>query len=383
MNAIASTRSFLRFFHVRSFFSLSIFTLAVFALPRSARAQECVEVVSRELICQNVQNAPTPVYKFTPTLKIMYREGQAIAIAVFNAQGKTVGTYYSTYTSLPQNFETAPSLFIGGALPGEELTVRIRFFNGSSRTGSTDSCETLYTMILPDCPDPVNSVGSCLAALQVEASCTDHSTDYVAVTMRIKNLSPYPVSTVFVTQWDAQWGQFRTEIRKLYDLPAGRTSGAIEAVEAYNTNYTHDPVPFVILAVKGFGDSIRHDNPNDWEDTTKCIIKVWADIPDCRPSSVTEPGNSESGIISFLESSTPNPATGQATITLRLAAPDRVSLVLRDVNGREVMRLLQDAQLTSGTHMVTADVSALPSGTYFYTLESASGTQTRRLTVAK
>jgi len=84
-----------------------------------------------------------------------------------------------------------------------------------------------------------------------------------------------------------------------------------------------------------------------------------------------------------LGQSTPNPTTGQVAISLRLAEAQRVSLVLRDVSGREVLRLLDSEQLSSGTHVVSGDISSLASGTYFYTVEGATGHQTRKLTITK
>jgi hypothetical protein len=94
-------------------------------------------------------------------------------------------------------------------------------------------------------------------------------------------------------------------------------------------------------------------------------------------------GDGVTGSSISLGQSAPNPTTAQVAISLRLTTPEQVSLVIRDVNGREVLRLLENQMLGSGTHVVTADISELPSGSYFYTLETANGNETRKMAVQK
>ncbi len=72
----------------------------------------------------------------------------------------------------------------------------------------------------------------------------------------------------------------------------------------------------------------------------------------------------------------PNPARGQATVTLTEGF-EGGTLAVRDAAGREVLR----KELARGTRKCVLDVSGLPSGTYFVTLTSAKGTSTRKLII--
>ena len=72
----------------------------------------------------------------------------------------------------------------------------------------------------------------------------------------------------------------------------------------------------------------------------------------------------------------PNPARGQATVTLTEGF-EGGTLAVRDAAGREVLR----RELARGTRTCTLDVSGLPSGTYFVTLTTAKGTGTQKLII--
>jgi hypothetical protein len=53
------------------------------------------------------------------------------------------------------------------------------------------------------------------------------------------------------------------------------------------------------------------------------------------------------------------------------------------VLGREVARLLDDAERAAGWHDVRLDGRALAAGTYLYRMEAGDFTAVRRLTVAR
>jgi hypothetical protein len=72
----------------------------------------------------------------------------------------------------------------------------------------------------------------------------------------------------------------------------------------------------------------------------------------------------------------PNPARGQATVTLTEGF-EGGTLTVRDAAGREVLR----KELARGTRECVLDVSVLPSGTYFVTLTTAKGTGTQKLVI--
>jgi len=78
-----------------------------------------------------------------------------------------------------------------------------------------------------------------------------------------------------------------------------------------------------------------------------------------------------------LEPGTPNPFTGVTTLRYTLAAPARVTVVVTDLLGREVRRLVEGAE-GAGAHEARFDGAGLPSGVYVVRLAvdgRAVGTQ--------
>jgi|GEM_PF-2535008 len=72
-----------------------------------------------------------------------------------------------------------------------------------------------------------------------------------------------------------------------------------------------------------------------------------------------------------LSAAQPNPAHTSIQIGYSLIEQGRTTLVIYDVLGQEVLRLV-DADLTPGTYTVKADVSTLPPGAYIYSLRTPS-----------
>jgi hypothetical protein len=68
-------------------------------------------------------------------------------------------------------------------------------------------------------------------------------------------------------------------------------------------------------------------------------------------------------------SSGPNPFTTQTTIRFELPRAGRVRLTVHDVTGREVARLL-DGWVDAGQHSATLRADHLPSGVYWYHLDT-------------
>ena len=83
-----------------------------------------------------------------------------------------------------------------------------------------------------------------------------------------------------------------------------------------------------------------------------------------------------------LERNYPNPFNPTTTIeySLGLAGPTR--LMIYDVLGRELVRLV-DEYRPAGTHKVMWNASSMPSGVYFYRLESSSFTRTQKMILMK
>lgn len=100
------------------------------------------------------------------------------------------------------------------------------------------------------------------------------------------------------------------------------------------------------------------------------------------PFSITA---SASPIAFGLEQNYPNPFSinGSATtISYQIPELSRVVLKVFDVHQREVATLVNEEKI-GGRHSVNFDASNLPSGVYFYRLQSGKYSQTRRMTIMK
>ncbi len=83
-----------------------------------------------------------------------------------------------------------------------------------------------------------------------------------------------------------------------------------------------------------------------------------------------------------LEGNYPNPFNPSTEIRFALPEAQHVRLVVYDVTGREIARLV-DALLPAGTHRVSFDATHLPSGVYLYRLTAGSFDQARRMMLLK
>lgn len=78
----------------------------------------------------------------------------------------------------------------------------------------------------------------------------------------------------------------------------------------------------------------------------------------------------------------PNPFNPTTTIGFALPEDAHVALIIYDLLGRQVAALL-DENRQAGTHQVVFEAEQLPSGVYFYRIESKSFTKVRKLTLLK
>ncbi|MEM6784489.1 MAG: ASPIC/UnbV domain-containing protein, partial [Bacteroidota bacterium] len=88
-----------------------------------------------------------------------------------------------------------------------------------------------------------------------------------------------------------------------------------------------------------------------------------------------------------LDDAYPNPSAASVSIRYVLPKPGAVTLVVYDLLGRQVAKLV-DAPTSAGTHTVTWDGTdaagqRLGAGVYLYRLETGSGTTTKRLTLVR
>ncbi|MFI5252253.1 MAG: YCF48-related protein [Bacteroidota bacterium] len=79
-----------------------------------------------------------------------------------------------------------------------------------------------------------------------------------------------------------------------------------------------------------------------------------------------------------LKQNYPNPFNPTTLINYQLPAAGRVSLKVYDILGREIATLVDGAQ-TPGDHFIQWDGSSLPSGVYFYRIQSGLYSETKKL----
>jgi hypothetical protein len=78
----------------------------------------------------------------------------------------------------------------------------------------------------------------------------------------------------------------------------------------------------------------------------------------------------------------PNPFNPATTIQYTIPRDERVKITVFDALGREV-EILVDEIRSAGTHSVVFDAKQLPSGIYFYRMETPHYTQMKKMVVAK
>ncbi|MDZ7317409.1 MAG: T9SS type A sorting domain-containing protein, partial [candidate division KSB1 bacterium] len=83
-----------------------------------------------------------------------------------------------------------------------------------------------------------------------------------------------------------------------------------------------------------------------------------------------------------LKQNYPNPFNPSTTIEFALPKDGKVKLVVYDVLGRQVASLI-DAKLEAGIHSVSFNAADLPSGVYFYRLQTNEKTLTQKMMLIK
>ncbi len=78
----------------------------------------------------------------------------------------------------------------------------------------------------------------------------------------------------------------------------------------------------------------------------------------------------------------PNPFNSMTTIEFDLPERSYVKLVVYDVLGREVEKLV-DKELNAGKHTINFDAGSLPSGVYFYVLDAGKFRMARKMVLVK
>jgi hypothetical protein len=84
-----------------------------------------------------------------------------------------------------------------------------------------------------------------------------------------------------------------------------------------------------------------------------------------------------------LEQNYPNPFNPQTTVSYSLAQASTVTLKVYDLMGREAATLARNVVEAAGSHEVSFDAAGLPSGVYFFRLQTERFVETRRMMLIK
>jgi flagellar hook assembly protein FlgD len=78
----------------------------------------------------------------------------------------------------------------------------------------------------------------------------------------------------------------------------------------------------------------------------------------------------------------PNPFNPSTVVRFQLSVVSNVVLKVYDVMGREVQTLVNE-KLSAGTYEVTFDGSNIPSGVYFYKMQTGDFSETKKMILMK
>jgi len=123
---------------------------------------------------------------------------------------------------------------------------------------------------------------------------------------------------------------------------------------------------------------VRAVSSDDVESAYTNWASVWGDPPQKRGGSTEEPLPE----VFALAQNYPNPFNPQTEIRFALPEARQVSLVVYDVTGREVARLVEGI-VEAGYHKVSFDGTHLPSGIYLYRLQAGDFVETKRMALIK
>ena len=136
----------------------------------------------------------------------------------------------------------------------------------------------------------------------------------------------------------------------------------------------------------------------DYRSVYSTLLGDWFGLPDSEVESLLDGAYEPLGFVAqqsvsaprdasapdtfVLEQNYPNPFNPVTRITFRLDRPGRARLQVFDSRGR-LVRTLANGAHPAGSFEVAFSGAGLPSGTYFYRLDTAHGSRTRKMILAK
>jgi hypothetical protein len=180
-------------------------------------------------------------------------------------------------------------------------------------------------------------------------------------------------------------------IRIMYSAPGDSTPQASSWVEIGRFRVPNPPVGQNIWTRKGFKApsfgypgrfAIRYSVVNGGMNGTNSDYIGIDALSITRSSAVSISNLSQASGLYSLEENYPNPFNPSTTFTFSIPEASFVKLAVYDVQGRE-MEVLVNGYTKSGSYKVNFNASGLPSGVYFYRIESGKYSASKKMLLVK
>ncbi len=168
-------------------------------------------------------------------------------------------------------------------------------------------------------------------------------------------------------------------INTFFDDEASVSITAVAATPPYTGHFRpQEPLSAMdLLSVNGTWTLFVADTAGGDEGTLESFVM---DVTEA--SAVEQPVVTVPNTFAF-HGNYPNPFNAQTTFQFSLAQQGNVALVLYNVTGQEVARVIDNAPMTAGLHTVSFDAAKMASGVYFARLTAGTHIATRKIALLK
>ena len=158
--------------------------------------------------------------------------------------------------------------------------------------------------------------------------------------------------------------------------------GSETSIDFYSATRVGDQLMWTspVLAAGDHVFKLRVTGVKNTSSTNTWVVPDRVDILESNTTSVKEGISIPNGFLLF--QNYPNPFNPSTIINYSLPVSSHVTLKIYDVLGKEV-RILVNKVKAAGSYAVKFDANSLPSGVYFYKLQTESYTETKRMVLIK
>jgi len=188
----------------------------------------------------------------------------------------------------------------------------------------------------------------------------------------------------FKSQLQIRWKELRESVFSTDTIMAFIDSCARYLNEAQYRNFQKWPVlgVFIWRETTGYKDRTTYQKEIDYMKSFLFARLAWMDNQLQNTSAVAVERYTGPAVFSLTQNY-PNPFNPSTTVTYTLKSSGTVRLSVYDLLGREVAVPVKNERETAGKHQVLFDAANLPSGVYFYRLESAGQSVAKKMVLMK